>query len=371
MAKKKARESGAIAKAAEALAADTPRLSPIPRGDFLSTGCALFNMGLSGDPDLGIPKGAYAYLVGESSSGKTWMGHVFFAEAARNPSFVDYRFVFDNAENGALMDVERFFGRSVVDRLEAPAYDKGAAVYSSTAQEMYFNLAANVRRGPCIYLLDSMDALNDEADDRQFEAAMAKHFTGKGEVPGNMGMAKAKTNSKNINRVTQLLRTNGSILVVISQTRSKVNSQYAGQRTRSGGDALRFYASVEVWFKLSGVLAKEHNGIDREYGTKILGDVAKNRITGWEGKLPPIHFLKGFGIDDTGSCVEYLIDEKHWPKDGQSVSADEFDYKGRPERLIKVIEDDPEGPDKLHRVVAGVWRDIIAKVTPVRKSRYA
>jgi hypothetical protein len=207
-------------------------------------------------------------------------------------------------------------------------------------------------------------------------------------------MNKAKTNSRNINRIAQLLRTNGSILAIVSQTRSKVNSQYAGQRTRSGGDALKFYSHIEVWMRVREVLHRTHLRKDREFGSRIEVDVHKNRVSGWEGKLPLVNFLKGHGIDDVGTCVDYLLDERHWDKpeeeagkktrkaaatdddedDGEEkktkrFAAPEFDFVGKPEQLISIIEQDGREAE-LRQIVAKVWRDILAGLIPKRKSRY-
>ena len=145
------------------LSAPVPRVPAIPNEDFLSTGCTLLDLAFSGRPRCGVPKGNYLYLVGDSGSGKTWFTFNLFAEAARNKNFVKYRFVFDNAENGALMDVERYFGTGVVKRLEPPMWDKkskNTPVYSRTVQDFYHHLEINCRKGPCM-----IDRLRDAVTD--------------------------------------------------------------------------------------------------------------------------------------------------------------------------------------------------------------
>ncbi len=367
------------------------RVPPIPPEDFLSTGCTLLNLAVSGHPDRGIPKGTYLYAVGASGSMKTWLAFMLFAEASQNRHFDGYRLVHDNAENGALMDVNKYFGPGVEPRLEPPKLAKdGTPVYSETAQEFYYHLESNVRKGPCIYVLDSMDALRDDTDEKKFEAELKRYETGKGEVPGSMGMAKAKTNSANINRVAQTLRTNGSILVVVSQTRDKVGGMYPGQKTRGGGHALKFYAHVELWSSLKQNLTNSYHGKEREIGVEIQFDVQKNRVSGWHGKLPLVHFLTQYGLDDVGSSVEFLIDEKHWKKPPKTepgkrrgisddnddeekktkvIAAPEFKFEGKPEALIQLIQKN-EDERELQLIVAKVWRDILANSMPVRKPRY-
>lgn len=356
-------------KLAAALVASTPRLPPIPPEDFLSSGCTLVNLAVSGHPGRSVAKGHYLYVVGDSSSGKSWLCLNYLAEAARNKHFDGYRFIFDNAENGVLMDTSKYFGAAVADRMEPPRADAdGTAVNSATVQEFYYNLELAVRAGPCIYILDSMDALHDDADEDKFEAELKRYDTGKGEVPGSMGMAKAKTNSANISRVVQTLRTNGSILIVLSQTRDKVGGHIPGQKTRGGGRALRFYAHVELWTSVRAPIKKEYLGKEREIGATIKVDVQKNRVSGWEGAVE-ISFLKGYGIDDLGTICKYLIDEKHWGCSAGVVDAPEFGFKGRVEKLIKHIQDS-NSEWELSQLAGSVWRAVIDGARPERKPRY-
>jgi hypothetical protein len=257
-------------------------------------------------------------------------------------------------------------------------------VYSRTVQEMYYHLDAALDGGPVVYVEDSMDALNDEADEEVFEAERHKYETGRGQVPGTMGMAKAKTNSRNINRVVHRLRETGSVLVVISQTRDKVGGHIPGLKTRGGGRALRFYAHLEVWTSVRGPILRRYAGKEREVGSTIRLDVQKNRACGWEGKIE-IPFLKGHGIDDAGSCVDYLLEERHWkferkkkgraepgddePEEGKAFSAPEFGFEGDRETLIQKIQG--AGDEwELQKLVAEVWRGIVAGAAPVRKARY-
>ncbi len=375
-------------KTAARLEADVELFTAPQPVDYLSTGCSVFNLALSGHPERAVPKSTYLYLVGSSGSCKTWLTFMLFAEAARNPHFSKYRFVFDNAENGALRDVKRYFGSSVVNRLEEPY--KGR-VGSQLVQECYYHVELNVRRGPCIYVLDSMDALQDLADEENHEAELKYYVTGKGkdDIKGSMGMQKAKSNKRNIARIANsVLRQNGSILAVISQTYDMVGSRIPGQKTRSGGHALKFFAHVEAWTKVKGPIERYHAGKDREIGSFISIDVQKNRISGKHGKVPLIRFLEGHGIDETGTCVDYLIDEKHWKKPkakedtkarafsddeseeaGKIIHAPEFEFTGKPEELVQHIESNGL-ESQLVQLTADVWTKIASGSVPPRKARY-
>lgn len=377
---------------AEALSAEGGPLFPaVDPKTLLSTGCTVLNLAVSGTPFGAIPPSTYWHIVGDSGAAKSWFAMCLFAEAARNPLYNKYRFVFDNAENGALMDVAKYFGRGVLDRMCPPRKGRYG---SALVQEFYYHVELNVRRGPCIYVLDSMDALQDVGEEDNFEAQLKYYDTGKGksDIKGSMGMSKAKENSRNINRIAnQTLRENGSILVVISQTRDKMNAAYAGQKTHSGGYTLKFYSHVQTWAKIRGDLKKYYKGKDREVGSLIAFDVTKNRVSGWHGKLPHVTFLSDYGVDDVGTNVDYLLEEKHWkkpkaeaddPKTGRRAVADdadegggklfaapEFDYVGDKDGLVHLVQDGGREAE-LAALVGHVWTEIRAGAAPARKPRY-
>lgn len=392
MGRKKAKppaEPLAAAIDAAAAHADQKAAGP-PREERLSTGCTLLNLAISGKASYGITKGTYLWLVGDSSSGKTWFSFTCLAEAARSRHFDGHRFVFDNAENGALMDTTRYFGQGVTDRLEPPLKDADDnPVYSANVQDFYFNVDHALDQGPCIYILDSMDALGEESGEEKFEAEKTNYLGGSAKVPGSMGMQKAKANSQNINRVVRRLRETGSILIIISQNRSKVGGHIPNQKTYAGGFAMRFYAHCQVWTTPKGPIKKtvrlegQKAGVEREVGATIGIDIQKNRFSGWEGKVE-VPFYRSHGIDDLGSCVNWLIEEKFWgkpaKKDGTKpddesgggsaqIAAPEFDFTGKPEALIAKIEAE-DREQELRKLVGQHWAAIEAASAPKRKPRY-
>ena len=58
--------------------------------------------------------------MGDSTAGKTWLSFSLFAEACLNGAFAKHRLIYDDVEGGALMDVRKYFGASVADRVEPP-----------------------------------------------------------------------------------------------------------------------------------------------------------------------------------------------------------------------------------------------------------
>lgn len=294
-----------------------------------------------------------------------------FAEATLNPAFKNYRLIYDDVEGGALMDVAYYFGKAVAKRMEAPSYRKKQPVFSQTIESFYYHVFSAIEDGrPFIYVLDSQDSLTSEASSRKFSKQREAADTGE-KVAGSYGDGKAKYHSEHLREVLQGLRATGSILIVIGQTRDNLGFGFE-KKTRSGGKALRFYSNLEIWTSVAGKLRKPVRGKDRTVGITCLAEVRKNRVTGKIGKdrAVEIPIYYGLGMDDVGSCVDFLLAEKHWEKeDKKTIDAHDLLFKGSRSKLIAFIEE--EGLEaKLRQLTASVWNEIEEESQPHRKRRY-
>jgi RecA/RadA recombinase len=344
-----------------------PRKEVLRNKDLLSTGSTLLNLALSGKARGGLYAGKYYFIVGDSNSGKTWTSMTCFAEAAINERFARHRLIHDNAEDGVLMDVERYFGRAVQERIEPPAGTRTNPVYSSTTEEFYYHIDDAFDKGePFIYVLDSMDSLEAEADRKKFKERKIAKSKDK-EITGSYGTDKAKLNSTGMRSVIARLKKSDSILIVISQTRDNIGFGF-NEKTRSGGKALRFYAHCEFWTSVVKTLKKKVNDKDRKLGIVCRAKVEKNRQTGRNIEVDfPIYW--SVGIDDVGSCVDYLIAEKHWNVVKGRVKADELSLLLSKEELIQTIQ--TQGMEtQLKAIVSQVWEEIKVACSPIRKNRY-
>lgn len=333
---------------------------------MLSTGSTLLNLACSDSPHGAYLKGHYYFFVGDSQSGKTWLALSSFAEACRCSDFDDYRLIYDNAEDGALMDMAKFFGKKVASRLEPPAKRHGEPVFSDTVESFYFHLAKAAKQGPCFYVLDSMDALQTDDDVAKFQESQKAWEEGK-EISGTYGMSKAKLNSTRLREALRLIRDTGSILIIIAQTRDNIGFGFE-KKTRAGGHALRFYATLEIWTSVVGKLHKTVRKKQRQLGIMGEARVKKNRVNGKDRsvKIPIYHT---YGIDDVGSCIDYLVDEKHWSKNGAKIHAEDLEMTGSREWLISQIEEKGLEAD-LRDIVGDVWKEIEDACAVKRKPRY-
>lgn len=346
-------------------------VNPLSSKRILSTGSTLLNLACTDKFKGGFTKGKYFFIVGDSSSGKTFLTLTCLAEASINDNFKNYRFIYDNGEDGALMDIEKFFGKGVANRLEPPAGTKDNPEYSRTVEDFYYNVddalqIAKEEDQPFIYVLDSENSLTSDAELEKFDEEKEAHRKGK-DITGSYGDGKAKKHSSHMRKIITPLSKTGSILIVLSQTRDNLGFGHE-KKTRSGGRALKFYACLEMWSSVSKKITKTVKGKKRQIGVNTTIKIKKNRLTGKEREITvPIYYSVGF--DDVGSCVDYLIEEKHWPLKKKTVIADEIKFEGSRDAVINHIEEN-DLEDVVRSTVGEVWKEIEEACSVKRKKRY-
>lgn len=349
------------------LADKEPRQKPIPDNAYLSLGAVLLNLAVSGRWDGGVAKTQYVFFVGDSSSGKTLVTLHLLAEACRNPNFVGYRLIYDGPEYGNKFNIERFFGRKLATRLEPPNGTRKNPKYSTTVQDFFYNLRKTIKAGPCVYVLDSVDSLDDIQEALKFEEDAQAAEEGK--LPGgSFQMTKPKYLSQNIKRAISWCQMTGSILVVICQTRDLVGARFK-MKTRAGGHALKFYSDIEIWTSIKEDLKRTVLGKDREYGKQVVLDIRKNRTCGWEGKIE-LPILRNIGVDDIGGAVDFLVSEKFWKATKGIITAPQFKFVGRKEDLVQKIESMDKRIERLAFLTQAHWLKIDEATTLKRRRRY-
>lgn len=349
---------------------NAPAEQQINPEDLLSSGCTLFNICATGSPRGAFIKGHYIHFVGSSGSGKTWQALTILAEAANNKNFDDYDLIYDGPENGAFDTIFKYFGKKLKDRIVNPKLGKDLQEASKTTEDFYFTLHnLQKQKKKFVYVLDSMDALDSEADAAKLEEDASKHAKGKKVEKGSYGTGKARDNSKYLRSIINALNDTGSILIVISQTRKNIGiGAMFNPETYSGGDSLTFYSHMRIWTKIKKTLKKDIKGKKYVYGNLLQYTIKKNRIEGWEGSID-IPFLKRSGLDDVGASVNYLLNVNHWKKSGGKVDATELGLKLDPESLVQEIQ--TKGLEKqLNKIVRVVYKDIEKQCTVIRKKKY-
>lgn len=328
----------------------------------LSSGSTLINLACSDDATYAYTTGHSFMYVGDSSSGKSFINMTTLAEAAINPAFDDYRLIYDDVENGVLMDVESFFGPKLAARIEMNTKIQ-------LLEDWYGKVDADLKSDrPFIRVLDSMDALRPLAADQRFAETSEAISKGK-EAGGSYGTEKARINSQNLPRINSELRRTNSILFLISQSRQNIGfgSQFQ-PKTRSGGTAMKFFTTNEVWTSVKETIKKTVRDKERVVGSLIKFGAKKNRQSGRivEVCVPILH---GCGLDDIGSVVRWLVEENFWSEDRKVISAPQFDFKGKMDSLIGKIEGEGR-QEELRALSQGLWDEIEEGCRASRRPRY-
>lgn len=350
-----------------------PEVSDPSKLMFVPTGSTLLNCAISDRADGGWPCGRFCTITGDSSSGKTLMAITAFAEAANDPRFDDYLLIYDDAEAANTFDIERMFGKKLAARIRPPRIlkdgDEGYA-NSNTVEDFYANVWRLLQEGkPFIYILDSVDALTTKSEKSRADEYTKAQEDGK-EVKGSYKMDKPKLLSEILQTIVAELSTTNSLLLSISQTRDNIDPRTSmfNPKTRSGGRALKFYATVEAW------LAHRENLKNSKYNVKI-GDrstvkISKNKVTGKQRDVNMTIYYS-YGIDDIAECVKYLETVGVFEKSGRTLkTAEWFGEDMTADRLITYIDLEKERYETLKKLVETTWNEIESELTTSRKPRY-
>lgn len=332
--------------------------------DFVSSGSTLLNLALTDHPDCGWQKGKMANVIGDSGAGKTLLVLTSLAEAANDPKHDDTDLIYDDAENALEFDLDKVFGKKTERRvqiLDPP---------SNTIEEFSDNVAlARDREIPFIYVLDSFDAIGSDDDTKHIESERKIRMgESKKESKGSFGTAKPKLASQLLREECGKLKKTKGALLIISQTRDNLTPGSFEKKTRSGGKALKFYATHEVWVILVGAITSTNK---RKIGAEALIKVTKNKVTGKKRNVK-FSIFDGYGIDDIGSMIDFLIEEKVWSgggKKGVDTNGDIYDEPMQRTKLIDYIEEN-EMEKKLKKLVTRVWLEIEEDLKPKRKHKY-
>lgn len=329
---------------------------------LVPSGSVLLNLACSNSYRGAWELGRMVNLIGDSSSGKTYLAMEMLAQCCYNKKFSEHRLIYDDSEHAMSMDIESLFGSKLAKRIEAPHYDGEEPVPSHTVEDFHCNFLDALDQGPCIYVLDSLDALTSEQDEDKIDEMRDAREKGK-EIAGSYRMAKPKKMSEILQDVTAKLERTKSFLLIISQTRDNINPMSFEKRTRSGGRALKFYASHEIWLGVTGRIKSK----ERVVGAHLEAKVTKNKLTGTFRSVK-FDFRHGYGCDDIGSCIDFLVAEKVI-KGGGKANCQWREYDCKRQKLIENIEDNNQ-ERLLFKDTQETWMEIEDALKPNRKKKY-
>ncbi len=269
----------------------------------------------------GYPRGRVVEIYGPESSGKTTLAIHAIAEAQKAggiAAFIDAEHAFD-----------RFYAKKLgvdIENLYISQPDNG-----EQALEITDHL---IRSGAIdIVVIDSVAAL-----------------TPKAEIEGEMGESKmglqARLMSQALRKLTANINRTNTTCVFINQLREKIGVMFGNPETTTGGNALKFYASVRIDIRRIGQL-KEGEEIQ---GNRTRVKVVKNKLA------PPFRkaefdILYGQGISKTGELIDMGVDLNILKKSGSWFSYGETRLGQGRDAVRNLLRDNPELSEEIEQKI--------------------
>ena len=265
------------------------------------SGSDMIDLVVGGGQRFGYPSGKIVNIVGDKSSGKTFLACEIVA-AAFHLYGKKLHWLYDDAESGFTFDTKALYGMEIIP------VDEDERHKSRTVEEFegnYYTFIEKVNKAKAfgIYILDSLDGLSSKENQARAKKRIAAFKSGTKDEKGTYAMEAAKFLSQDFfKNITDVTEQNNVLLIIISQTRDKIGSLFPEQ-TRSGGKALDFYAHTALWLATSAKIKRR----DRDVGAVVRARTKKSK-TPRPFRECMFTFLFDYGLDNTGSNLDYLFD---------------------------------------------------------------
>jgi recombination protein RecA len=260
----------------------------------------------------GLPRGRVVEIYGPESSGKTTLAMHVISEAQKLGGMA------------AIIDAEHAFDKTYAENLGIDT--KNLLIAQPDNGEQALDITDHLIRSGAIDVLviDSVAALVPKA-----------------EVEGDMGDSKmglqARLMSQALRKLTASISRTNCICIFINQLRDKIGVVYGNPETTTGGNALKFYASVRLDIRK---IASIKSG-DEIIGNRTKVKVAKNKVAP-PFKVAEFDIIYGEGISREGEIVDLSSDMNIVKKSGSWYSYGETKLGQGRESVIQLLKDNPE-----------------------------
>ncbi len=296
----------------------------VEKVDVIPTGSISLNMALGVG---GYPRGRVIEIYGPESSGKTTLAIHAIAQAQKAGGIA------------AIIDAEHAFDRFYAEKL---GVDVNALYISQPDNgEQALEIAEQLIRSAAIDVLviDSVAAL-----------------TPKSEIDGEMGDRQvglqARLMSQALRKLTGAISRTKTCCIFINQLRAKIGAMFGPAETTTGGNALKFYASVRLEIRPSTQIK---NG-DEAIGRLAVVKVVKNKVAP-PFKKAEFDIMFGEGISRSGEILDLATDYDIIQKSGSWFSYDGAKLAQGRDAAKNVIADNPELADELEEKIMAAIKD--------------
>ena len=266
----------------------------------------------------GYPRGRVIEIYGPESSGKTTLTLHAIAEAQKTGGIA------------AFIDAEHAFDRHYASKLGINLDDLIISQPDNGEQDL--EIADNLIRSGAvdIVVIDSVAAL-----------------TPKAEIEGEMGDSKmglhARLMSQALRKLTGTISKTKCTVIFINQLREKIGVMFGNPETTTGGNALKFYASVRIDIRKASAPIKTG---DEAVGSRVKVKIVKNKVAP-PFKIAEFDIMYGEGVSKTGEILDAAVDMGIVKKSGSWFSyADTKLGQGR-DAVRDMLKDNPELADEL------------------------
>ncbi|MDE6484249.1 MAG: recombinase RecA [Duncaniella sp.] len=286
----------------------------------------------------GYPRGRIIEIFGPESSGKTTLAIHAIAEAQKAGGIA------------AIIDAEHAFDRFYAEQLGVDVNNLLMAQPDNGEQAL--EIAEQLIRSSAIDILviDSVAAL-----------------TPKSEIDGDMGERsvglQARLMSQAMRKLTGAISRTGTTCIFINQLRDKIGQMFGPSETTTGGNALKFYASVRIDIRPSTAIKD---------GDEVLGKLTKVKVV--KNKVAPpfkraeFDIMFGEGISRSGEIVDLGVNTGVITKSGSWFSYDGTKIAQGRDAAKRAIQDNPELAAELEEKIMAALQEKAKERTAGKKS---
>jgi recombination protein RecA len=265
----------------------------------------------------GLPKGRVVEIYGPESSGKTTLATHVIAEAQKKGGIA------------AFIDAEHAFDKYYAQKLGVDV--ENLLISQPDNGEQALEIADNLIRSGAIdvIVIDSVAAL-----------------VPKGEIEGEMGDSKmglqARLMSQALRKLTGTIAKTNCCCIFINQLREKIGVMFGNPETTTGGNALKFYASVRLDIRRTSQIKDS----DEVAGNRVKVKIVKNKVAP-PFRIAEFDIMFGEGISKVGEIIDLGVDYNIVKKSGSWFSYGETKLGQGRDAVKNLLLDNPDLMDEL------------------------
>jgi recombination protein RecA len=292
--------------------------STVEQTEVIPTGSLALDLALGVG---GFPKGRIVEIYGPESSGKTTLAIHAIANVQKNGGIA------------AFIDAEHAFDRFYAEKLGVDV--QSLLISQPDNGEQGLEIADNLIRSGAVDLvvIDSVAAL-----------------TPKAEIEGEMGDSKmglqARLMSQALRKLTATINKTGCCCIFINQLREKIGIMFGNPETTTGGNALKFYASVRLDIRRVSQIKEGENVV----GNRVRVKVVKNKVA------PPFRqaefdIVFGEGISRLGEIIDLGVEKGIIKKSGSWFAYDDTKLGQGKEAVKLLLTENPDLADEIEHKI--------------------